>query len=990
MTQNERDYRMLSFWSWNGELSEDEIRAQVRQMADRGYGGFFIHARAGLTTPYLSDDWMDACAVAIDEAKRVGIYAWLYDEDGWPSGFAGGRVNGLGEEYQAKTIRFWHGEVPEGNQYRLLASYRKTEGGYERVPDGDASADAFCGYELCPVYVDLLYPDVTRRFIESTHEVYKKRFGHEFGKTVKGMFTDEPQLRAPAWSPALDEAWREKYGGDIRDGLWMIFENKGDYRAFRYRYYETVSALFRDNFTKPVHAWCQANDLIFTGHFSGDDGVCFQLGPNAGVMPHYEHMDIPGIDHLGRRYCPKPLMKQLSSAAHQSGKKQTLTENFGCAGWDITFRDMMRLTAYQAVLGVNTVCAHLSAYTISGRRKRDYPAFYSYQEPWWDAFGTVTAYTERLGRLIGESRRFTKVAVVHPLRSVWCNYPFGEDDLGAAETESSAFRRLLDNLSDIQLDYDLIDDEMLARMTVSGGVLRGEHVSYDTVILPEMESITESTLRALSEMLAEGGAVLAMDNKPRFVSGEVHDDLLAPFAPLRICNTRTLLEKYFKKHPAERDFALLDEKMDGYASGLLSYYGETDGERFCFIFNPAESGAIPAVARHSGAKAVYIEDCASGEVTPVETTQFGGDTVAPISVPAGAGVLLRFGDAPQTIAAPSAPTDTRTIRAATVELTASNALTVDYASFRVDDDAFSEEGPLVRMIDAIYKKMAGRHAKTLTVRYRFTAEYLPEDMAIAVERVGGVRVSLNGTATEPTGAWWLDKSIALYAADAAVLGENEVLLTYDLENSDEYTDLDEVFESERNRFFYKLEPESIYVLGDFDVRFDTCIGKTTRYTTFAGAKTITAPTAKTLGSLTEQGAPFYRGGARISFPITYVGGEVSLRLRGLWATAATVSVGGATSPKMLLSDEDTVSLTPMLAAGENTVTVELLGHNRNLLGPHHHVRRNPCFVGPSVFTGAAGFENFIYPDLVGKETFTDEYTFIPFGCTAIEIAQAEG
>ena len=34
------------FWSWNGELHEEEIRRQVRIMKEMGFGGFFMHSRA--------------------------------------------------------------------------------------------------------------------------------------------------------------------------------------------------------------------------------------------------------------------------------------------------------------------------------------------------------------------------------------------------------------------------------------------------------------------------------------------------------------------------------------------------------------------------------------------------------------------------------------------------------------------------------------------------------------------------------------------------------------------------------------------------------------------------------------------------------------------------------------------------------------------------------------------------------------------------------
>ncbi|MFW6152418.1 MAG: hypothetical protein ACOC6C_05530, partial [Verrucomicrobiota bacterium] len=86
------EYRGAPFWSWNGKLEPEELRRQIRIMHKMGLGGFFMHSRVGLATPYLSEEWFDCVRACIDEAKKLGMKAWLYDEDRWPSGFAGGIV----------------------------------------------------------------------------------------------------------------------------------------------------------------------------------------------------------------------------------------------------------------------------------------------------------------------------------------------------------------------------------------------------------------------------------------------------------------------------------------------------------------------------------------------------------------------------------------------------------------------------------------------------------------------------------------------------------------------------------------------------------------------------------------------------------------------------------------------------------------------------------------------------------------------------------
>ena len=97
-------YRGAPFWSWNGFLEENELRLQIRQMKAAGLGGFFMHSRIGLKTPYLQKEWFEKINVCIDEAQKNGMYAYIYDEDRWPSGSAGGLAT-KEEKYRQQFLR---------------------------------------------------------------------------------------------------------------------------------------------------------------------------------------------------------------------------------------------------------------------------------------------------------------------------------------------------------------------------------------------------------------------------------------------------------------------------------------------------------------------------------------------------------------------------------------------------------------------------------------------------------------------------------------------------------------------------------------------------------------------------------------------------------------------------------------------------------------------------------------------------------------------
>ena len=86
------EYQSVPFWSWNDKLDKNILTQQIRWMKAQGIGGFFMHARGGLRTPYMSEEWMQCVDACVETANELEMQAWIYDENGWPSGFAGGKV----------------------------------------------------------------------------------------------------------------------------------------------------------------------------------------------------------------------------------------------------------------------------------------------------------------------------------------------------------------------------------------------------------------------------------------------------------------------------------------------------------------------------------------------------------------------------------------------------------------------------------------------------------------------------------------------------------------------------------------------------------------------------------------------------------------------------------------------------------------------------------------------------------------------------------
>ena len=100
------DFRPAPFWFLNHKLEEDEITRQLELMKEQHVNSFFMHPRAGLLTPYGSNEYFAMIRYIVDEAERLGMKAWLYDEDPYPSGQAGGRIIMDNPEFAARQLVF--------------------------------------------------------------------------------------------------------------------------------------------------------------------------------------------------------------------------------------------------------------------------------------------------------------------------------------------------------------------------------------------------------------------------------------------------------------------------------------------------------------------------------------------------------------------------------------------------------------------------------------------------------------------------------------------------------------------------------------------------------------------------------------------------------------------------------------------------------------------------------------------------------------------
>mgnify|MGYP000872140010 CR=1 FL=1 len=519
--------RPAPFWSWNDKLDKAELVRQIKEMAEKGWGSYFMHSRVGLVTGYLSPEWMDLVNACVREAQKTNTYAWLYDEDKWPSGFAGGEVPEKSSKYRSRALVLLNkGEATEDDT--VLASCTFDGVDYDICKRVSPLGNIWFNGAS---YVDLMSPDAVREFINCTHERYKAACGDEFGGRIPGIFTDEPcylmwshyNVPVVPWSDFLPDFFREMKGYSIEGHLPQLFFNMEGYNKVRFDFYDAATALFKESFTRQYADWCQENNLIMTGHFMAEDSLCEQTKWSGDVMSHYQLMHWPGVDKLSRHIEQVVTIKQVASVVDQLQKERSFCEVFGCVGGQVSFFHRKWIADWQAALGISFVNHHLSLYSMRGERKRDYPANLFYQQPWWEDERGFSDYLGRLSAFASQGRRSVDILVLQPLASVWSEYSplHKETEYAPEKVYDIPFAELSKRLLEEKLDFHYGNETLMAEHgSVEGKALKVGDYAYGCVIIPPALNLKSSTLKLLSDYAAAGGTLIAVGGVPSLVNGE--------------------------------------------------------------------------------------------------------------------------------------------------------------------------------------------------------------------------------------------------------------------------------------------------------------------------------------------------------------------------------------------------------------------------------------------------------------------------------------
>ena len=731
--------------------------------------------------------------------------------------------------------------------------------------------------------------------------------------------------------------------------LPSLFGEVSDWKKVRHNYTQTLLQMFIDRWAKPYYYYCEEKGLKFTGHYWEHSWPNMRQGGDNMAMDAWFH--VPGVDMLFNQFNDSSVsaqfgnvraIKELASAANQTGRQRKLSETYGGGAWELTFTDMKRLGDWEYALGVNLMNQHLSHFTLAGARKYDYPPTFTYHEPWWNNYKYINDHYARLSMALSAGKQVNDILILEPTTSSWLYDSYARRNPQSGNI-GQTFQNLVTRLEKSQIEYDLGSENMMKDMgSVKGGKLIVGQGSYSTVVFPPMmENIDLATFKLIRKFIAGGGKLVAF-SIPSLCDGSENESMNDFFKKYsgKIIKVENLTDEVISKHFSNKDI-----NFSGVTGKDLYHHRRVlaDGQ-VLFITNSSLTKEISGSLNISGADALLLNTF-TGSVNGYPHDQTNKTVNLTFNLPPAGSLLFYFPKVKQAtyeiVKLPSEFIPVAGTPGMEVKKDKENAIAIEFCDL-ILDGKLTPDLHNYTAADMVYKHYGFKEGNPWNhaVQFKtnitdrdnfdantgFTAEYHFNikgnfdfsTLKAVVERPELWTVSVNGTEIRPEeGEWWLDREFAVFRiGDLAKPGRNTISLKV-------------------SPMKIHAEIEPVYVTGEFSVS-----SAKKGWTLEAPVKTLTS------GSWKDQGLPFYSWGVTYSkdFPALKSGTTYKVKLNKWNGTIAEVSVNGKWAGVIAFPPYD-LDVTQFITSGTNNIDVRVIGSLKNLMGPHFNDPA-PGMVGP--------------------------------------------
>ncbi len=949
------EYRGAPFWAWNCALDQEELNRQLEVLKEMGFGGAHIHVRTGMQTSYLSEEYMGFVRGCLEKSKSMDMLTWLYDEDRWPSGVAGGLVT-KDKCYRQRYLLFTSKEKEDYEQLIGCYDVELDELGYLKQwhmisKQDEAAHEKWYAYMLLSeespsfnnqAYVNTMDKKAIDKFIEISHEGYYQALSGEFGNSIPSMFTDEPRFfpkctlcfnqengwhaKMP-WTDDFPDTFQETYGENIVQGLPEVIWERADGQVsvLRYHYHDHSCERFVEAFMDNCGAWCKEHGIALTGHMKEEPTLCSQTSEIGEAMRCYREFGLPGIDMLCARY-EYTTAKQAQSVVHQYDREGMLSELYGVTNWDYDFRGHKLQGDWQAALGVTIRVPHLAWVSMAGEAKRDYPASIHYQSPWWKKYSFVEDHFARLNTALTRGKPLVKVGVIHPIESYWLHFGPEAHTAQVRKEMDTKFKNITEWLLFANIDFDFISEALLPDLCKEGGApLQVGAMKYDVIIIPECETLRDTSLQRMEQFVAKGGTLI--------FAGEVATlENAQPSERAKVLSEKAKIVPFRQSDilKAVEPVRLVEiKKCTGELTDNLLYQMRQDGEgRWLFIAHGSEpcNKDIPQFQdlqiRVKGKWKATIYRTEDGRTEDIE--QFTGTDITELRY------CLHDYDSLLLWLEPLEERKLSFPELLSYSLSEPNVCLLDKAEYALDDGEWMPCEEILRLDNFCRRKLGWPERKfrpaqpwaspkqpiehVVHLKWHIMSDVNCDNIQLAIEDAERVSLKWNGEVIDnKIIGWYVDKSIKTVALPTLKVGKNILEATIPFGR---YTNI-----------------EWVYLLGDFGVQV---YGKSVRI--------VKAPNKIVFGNIVNQGFPFYGGNLTYHIPVQTEKTSLSIHSSCYKGSLQTVQIDEGEEKPIIYPPYRTEFCN--IGSGKHIINLTLYGHRRNSFGPVHLADVKDSWIGP--------------------------------------------
>jgi hypothetical protein len=366
---------------------------------------------------------------------------------------------------------------------------------------------------------DYLKPEAVKKFIEWTHEEYKKVVGDEFGKTVLGFRGDEPDYGFIPWTDTIIDQFQKRKGYDVRPYLASFTQRRGlteQQQRAKADYWDVWSAIFSENFFGTQSKWCAKNNLEYLVHLNHEDQMTGLARSEGDFIRCMRQVQMPGVDAIWSQIWMDKVAdypKYASSAAHLFGRPRAFTESFAAYKPSPDLDQAMWILNHQIVRGINMVeVMWIPASTEGASGMRGWLAD--------ERFPEAAMYLNRVCYVLSQGRPAAQIGLYYPTMSLW----LGNDE--ADKNVLAVTQQLLES----QRDFDFVDEQALSSlMKLEGNNLTNlSGQSYRAIIVPPITAISKASLDRLKSFTQNSGKVIFLGEAPSLVVEKTFLDAKGP------------------------------------------------------------------------------------------------------------------------------------------------------------------------------------------------------------------------------------------------------------------------------------------------------------------------------------------------------------------------------------------------------------------------------------------------------------------------------